>query len=98
MSTESENIPADSLEAGRSQAAEAADELREAAARRAREIRSQATEQVEHLREIAEDRYREARVRADDLQKEGERYVRENPTKSVLIALGLGFIIGRILK
>ena len=98
MSTESDSPPAETLEADKAQAIQAADELREAAARKAREIRSQATEQVEQLRDYAEDRYQDARVRVDDLQQEGERYVREHPAKAVLIALGLGFFIGRILK
>ena len=81
-----ESSPAD-LDDAKSEAIHAADEIREAAARTAEELKGVASEQLEDSRE-----------KLDELRREGERYVRENPAKSVLIALGLGFIIGRIIK
>jgi ElaB/YqjD/DUF883 family membrane-anchored ribosome-binding protein len=72
--------------------------LRSVADERARQFRDTATEKAEHYRDYAEERWSDAQGQFDDLKSEGERYVRANPAKSVLIALGLGIIIGRILR
>jgi ElaB/YqjD/DUF883 family membrane-anchored ribosome-binding protein len=32
------------------------------------------------------------------LQDDGEQYVRENPTKAVFTALGVGFVLGLIFR
>ena len=45
-----------------------------------------------------EEHWQEARTQFEDLREEGEAYVRQNPAKAVLLALGLGFVIGRILR
>ena len=101
--------PEENLEASKSHALQAAEELREAASQKAAEIKDAARERAGNLRELAsdkasearayaEDRYEEMRSVADEYRIEGERYVRENPAKSVLIALGIGFVIGRILR
>ena len=81
-----ESSPAD-LDDAKSEAIHAADEIRDAAARKAEELKDVASGQIEDSKE-----------RLDELRREGERYIRENPAKSVLIALGLGYIIGRIIK
>jgi ElaB/YqjD/DUF883 family membrane-anchored ribosome-binding protein len=64
---------------------------------------------VEHLKSattaIAED-YRgkatqawdDAKVRVRTLQGDGEDYVRENPVKAVFTALGIGFLLGLIVR
>ena len=39
-----------------------------------------------------------ARDRARTLQEDGEQYVRENPTKAVFTALGIGFVLGLIFR
>ena len=99
----------DSLAAGKSHALQAAEELRDAASLKAAELKDATRERADNIknfatgkadeaREYAEHRYEEARTMTQDYRDEGERYVRENPAKSVLIALGLGFIIGRILR
>jgi ElaB/YqjD/DUF883 family membrane-anchored ribosome-binding protein len=38
------------------------------------------------------------RISGQDLQAEGEAYVRDNPTKAVFIALGAGFVLGLLLR
>ena len=53
---------------------------------------------VNHFRDYADENWSDVKVRMDDYKEEGERYVRQNPTKSILLAVGLGFIIGRILR
>lgn len=99
----------ESLAASKSHALQAAEELREAASQKTDELKDAARERAGNIREFATDkagearsyaehRYGEARSVADEYRQDGERYVRENPAKSVLIALGIGFVIGRILR
>lgn len=103
------STPAENLAASKSHALQAAEELRSAATQKADEFKDVARERADHFKEVAtekvdeargyaEQRYNDARTMADDYRDEGERYVRENPAKSVLIALGIGFVIGRILR
>lgn len=82
----------------RDAALERSQRLRDIATQRADELRRQASETGEHFRDVAEERWDQAQTQFDDLRQEGERYVRRNPAKAVLIALGLGFVIGRILR
>jgi len=82
----------------KSVAQEKAAQLKGAAVEKGQQYRDVATERAEHFRGAAEERLGDAKVRVDEIREEGERYVRENPAKSVLIALGLGFIIGRIIR
>ena len=109
MSDTTANTPEENLAASKSHAMQAAEELRDAASlkaeelkqaarERATDIRDYATDKAHEARGYAEERYNEARTAADEYRVEGERYVRENPAKSVLIALGIGFVIGRILR
>ncbi len=101
--------PADKVAASKSHALQAAEELRDAATQKADELKEAARERAGNIREFAtdkahearhyaEEQYDRARHVADDYRQDGERYVRENPAKSVLIALGIGFIIGRVLR
>ncbi|MFV1995558.1 MAG: YqjD family protein [Verrucomicrobiales bacterium] len=86
-----------------------ASQLKEAAETRARQFKDVASDKAEHLREVASDRatqvkgkaeggWEDTRTRARDLHAETEDYVRENPTKAVLTALGVGFFIGLIFR
>ena len=79
-------------------ARERAENMREFATDKAHEARDYAADKAQEARHYAEERYQEARTVADEYRVEGERYVRENPAKSVLIALGIGFVVGRILR
>lgn len=101
--------PADKVAASKSHARQAAEELRDAATQKADELKDAARERAGNIheyatdkahdaRDYAEEQYSRARVAADDYRQDGERYVRENPAKSVLIALGIGFIVGRVLR
>jgi len=93
----------------KSQAVQAAEELRSAATAsigRVKEVahdRSEsfsetATDQAQQIREAAETGWEEAKVKAQDLMQEGEAYVRENPGKSVATALGVGFVLGLLFR
>ena len=75
------------LESSKSHARQAAEELRTAA-----------TEIAGQYRGKAEQAWGDAQNRARTLQEDGEQYVRENPTKAVFSALGIGFILGLIFR
>lgn len=66
---------------------QAADDLRSAAEAKAREFRGKA----EQFRG-------EAGARVRTFQEDGEEYIRANPTKSVLCALGAGFLLGLMFR
>jgi ElaB/YqjD/DUF883 family membrane-anchored ribosome-binding protein len=106
---ETENNLRGNLESARSQVQSAAGDLRAAAEAKARELRSTAENKANELRDRAqhaygdarervESAYGEARERARTLQEDGEQYVRENPTRAVLTALGAGFVLGLIFR
>lgn len=97
------------LQPTKDQAARAADDLRTAATQRARQLRDAAGQQASYLydqaeaqadqfRQSAEAQWEVAKQRAKDLQVELEHYVRENPTKSVLVVFGAGFLLGMLLR
>jgi ElaB/YqjD/DUF883 family membrane-anchored ribosome-binding protein len=90
-------------------AAEKAAKLREFAGEKAGDLKVAATEKIEairegagetagQLREVAADRWDDTRERALELHQSMEDYVRENPTKSVLTAVGVGFVIGLLVR
>lgn len=79
-------------------ATEQADRIKDAALEKGQQFRDAAVEKVEDLKSYAEENLGISGERLDEIKVETERYVRENPVKSVFIALGLGFVIGRILK
>jgi ElaB/YqjD/DUF883 family membrane-anchored ribosome-binding protein len=77
----------DHFEASKAHARAAAAEMRDAAAEAAKEFRERAGHVAGEWQE-----------KARHVQKEIEDYVRENPTKSILAAVGVGFVIGLIFR
>ncbi len=77
----------DKIDSSRTHARQAAEDLRSAAGAVATEYRDKA-EQV----------WDDARDRARTFQDDAEQYVRENPTKAVVTALGIGFVLGMIFR
>jgi ElaB/YqjD/DUF883 family membrane-anchored ribosome-binding protein len=75
-----------------------ADEIRKAAEKKADELRAAAESRAREFRGAAETAWTDARSKTRHWQSEGEAYVRENPTKAVLMALGAGFLLGLLLK
>jgi ElaB/YqjD/DUF883 family membrane-anchored ribosome-binding protein len=61
-------------------------------------MRDAAAEVAREFRERAGSVAGEWQGRARDIQKEVEEYVRKNPAKSVLVAAGVGFVIGLICR
>ncbi len=79
--------PTNKFESGKTHAKQAAEDLRAAAGAKAQEYRGR-----------VEQAYQSARTRARSWQEEGEQYVRENPLRGVLTALGVGFILGLLIR
>jgi ElaB/YqjD/DUF883 family membrane-anchored ribosome-binding protein len=93
-STEAKNR----FESGKDHAIHAAEDLRAAAEAKAQELRSAAETKAGELRSRAEQTYGEYRAKYRTLREDGEHYVRDNPTKAVLTALGVGFVVGLLLR
>ena len=72
--------------------------LKERALESAQQLRQTAAEKSQHLRESASEHWQETRVKAQELHSSAEDYIRQNPTKCVLGALGVGFLIGLITR
>jgi ElaB/YqjD/DUF883 family membrane-anchored ribosome-binding protein len=68
------------------------------ARRAAEDLRSAATAMAGDYRDKATQAWDDAKVRVRTLQEDGEDYVRENPMKAVLTALGVGFVLGLIFR
>jgi ElaB/YqjD/DUF883 family membrane-anchored ribosome-binding protein len=62
------------------------------------DIRTAATQMAGEYRGKAEAVWGDAQDRARTFQEDGEAYVRENPTKAVFTALGIGFVLGIIFR
>ncbi len=75
------------LESSKTHARRAADDLKTAATSIAGEYRGK-----------AEQAWGDAQDRVRTFQEDGEAYVRENPTKAVFTALGIGFVLGIIFR
>ena len=82
----------------KSQASAKFDDLKSAAAQKADEFKTAASQKADEWRGQAEGAWDDAKVRARTFQEDGEQYVRENPSKAVLYALGVGFVLGLILR
>lgn len=64
----------------------------------AEDLKTAATDMAGEYRSKAEHAWEDAQSRARTLQEDGEQYVRENPTKAVFTALGIGFLLGIIFR
>jgi ElaB/YqjD/DUF883 family membrane-anchored ribosome-binding protein len=74
-------------------------ESNQAQAQRAAEVLESATaKEAEDYRDKAEEVWDETKVRVRTWQEDGEDYVRENPMKAVFTALGIGFVLGLIVR
>ncbi len=86
------------FESSKTHAKKAADDLRSAANAIAGEYRGRAEEAWDDARDKAEQAWGDARQRVRTFQDDAEEYVRDNPTKAVFTALGIGFVLGLIFR
>lgn len=68
------------------------------AAAKVNQIRKAATEQASTICDYAQEKGEIIRDKAKQFHEAGEEYVKEKPTQSVLIALGVGFLIGMLIR
>ncbi|MGI8956708.1 MAG: DUF883 family protein [Chthoniobacterales bacterium] len=88
--TESASIPPkaeDKVESGTAHARKATEEFKSAAGAVADQYRGR-----------AEEVWNDATDRVRTFQDDTEQYVRDNPTKAVFTALGIGFVLGLIFR
>jgi ElaB/YqjD/DUF883 family membrane-anchored ribosome-binding protein len=88
----------DKLESSKQHARRAAEELKSAAGAIAGEYRGKAEQKWGEARGKAEQAWGDARDRARTFQEDAEQYVRENPTKAIFTAVGIGFVLGLIFR
>jgi ElaB/YqjD/DUF883 family membrane-anchored ribosome-binding protein len=83
---------------GKQHASQAINDIRAAAEAKASELKATAEGKVKEIRGQAEHAYTQARDRAQSLRGESEQWIRENPTRAVLTAIGVGFILGLMFR
>jgi len=79
-------------------AATQAQTVKATAVEKAQNFRSFAGEKAAALKDEASVKLQQGKEKAKELHSSAEDYVRENPTKAVLGAVGVGVIIGLILR
>ncbi len=88
----------DKLQSSKEHARRAAEDLKSAAGAIAGEYRGKAEQAWGEARTKAEQTWGDARERVRTFQEDAEQYVRENPSKAVFTALGIGFVLGLIFR
>ncbi len=86
------------VESSKTHAKRAAEDLKSAATDMAEQYRGKAEQAWGDARGKAEQAWGDAQDRARTFQEDGEQYVRDNPTKAVFTALGIGFVLGMIFR
>ena len=64
----------------------------------AEDLRSAAGAMADEYRARGKEVWDDALHRVQSFQDDGKQYVRENPTKAVFTALGVGFVLGLIFR
>lgn len=79
-------------------AVDKAQQFREFAGTKAHDIKETAGAKAQQLRQAAGEQMQHGRVKAREAHADAEEYIRQNPTKAVLTALGVGFVLGIIVR
>ena len=80
------------------QAAEKAERGMKHARKAAEDLRSAAGAMADEYRERGKEVLDDALHRVRNFQDDSKQYVRQNPTKAVFTALGVGFVLGLIFR
>ncbi len=78
-------------------AKEKAQEFKTTAEIKAKEISVAAQEKAQEFKTVATEKAEDIKVKACNIHETGEEYIKENPTKAVLIAAGIGFVLGALI-
>jgi ElaB/YqjD/DUF883 family membrane-anchored ribosome-binding protein len=62
------------------------------------QVRDAAKEQYDHLRQQATDYYEQGRNMAHEWENQLENYVQEQPVKALMIAAGVGLLVGLLWR
>ncbi len=79
-------------------AVEKAGQFREYAGTKAHDIKETASVKGQQLKEAAGEQIQQGQVKAREAHADAEEYVRQHPTKSILTAIGVGFLIGLVVR
>lgn len=79
-------------------ATEKAEHYKAVATEKADHYKSVATEKAQHAKDTAQKQWEESSAKAKEFHVTAEDYIRQNPTKAVLSALGVGFLIGLVTR
>jgi len=82
----------------KSEVTHAAQTVRHDAAQKASEFKSEVSEKADVLRQAAAQQLHATGERAKELHATSENYIRQNPTQSLLAAVGVGFLLGLMLR
>ncbi|HEV2295811.1 MAG TPA: hypothetical protein VGR35_18325 [Tepidisphaeraceae bacterium] len=83
---------------GAAQLRETAQQVQENLRNLGSQVREQATQQYGQLRDQATEYYEQGRQRATEMEQTLEQYVQEKPIQSLLIAAGVGMLLGVLWK
>lgn len=79
-------------------AVEKAGQFRDYAGTKAHDIKETASVKGQQFKQAAGEQIQQGQVKAREAHADAEEYVRQHPTKSVLTALGIGFLIGLVAR
>lgn len=82
----------------RATATEKAEHYKTVASEKADHYKTVATEKANQVKADAQQQWDDTRVKAKEMHVTAEDYIRQNPTKAVLGALGVGFLVGLITR
>lgn len=89
---------ADQAKAIAGRAKESAEHIRDFAVEKSKAFKEAAGEKATRLRTAADEKWHQTSDKAKELHVTAEDYIRQNPTKCVLGALGVGFLIGLVTR
>ena len=79
-------------------AVDKAQQFREFAGSKASDLKETTSVKAQQLKQAAGEQMQQSRVKAREVHADTEEYIRQHPTKSVLTALGIGFVIGLTIR
>ena len=79
-------------------AAQKAQQFRDYAGDKASQIADAAGERAAQFKGVAGEQWEETRIKAREVHADFEEYIRQHPTQSVLVAAGVGFLLGLIVR